>query len=162
MSRTRFWFGGAVIEYPKFKLARNRLANCFLRVLFAMPLNDTTNGFKAYRREVIDACRPLRAAHFDLTAELPLKAITRGFTWTTIPVTYRKRKAGVSKWSLLKMGARYLATSFSIWLQARVRKVRTLNDKGQTQSSFHSQPFTLNPRLPSALPLRLRVKVLMR
>ena len=33
-------------------------------------LNDTTNAFKAYRREVIDGCRPLIAPHFNLTLRL--------------------------------------------------------------------------------------------
>ena len=61
----------------------NRLANFFIKMLFRIPLNDTTNAFKAYRREVIDGCRPLIAPHFNLTVELPLKAIVRGYTWTT-------------------------------------------------------------------------------
>jgi dolichol-phosphate mannosyltransferase len=114
---SRFIEGGGVVDYPKFKLLMNRLANWFLKVLFAMPLNDTTNGFKAYRREVIDACRPLISAHFNLTVELPLKAISRGYSWTMIPITYRNRRAGVSKWSLLKMCGPYLFTSLRIWVE---------------------------------------------
>jgi len=114
---SRFIEGGGVVDYPKFKLVINRIANGLLRIFFAMPLNDTTNGFKAYRREVIEGCRPLTAAQFNLTVELPLKAIVRGHSWTTVPVTYRNRKAGVSKWGLLKMGGYYLSTSICIWMQ---------------------------------------------
>ncbi len=55
---SRFVKGGGVIDYPKIKLLINRLANFFLRTLFAIRLNDTTNAFKAYRREVIEGCRP--------------------------------------------------------------------------------------------------------
>jgi dolichol-phosphate mannosyltransferase len=40
--------GGGVIEYPIVWRVINRLANTFLRVLFGIPLNDTTNAFKAY------------------------------------------------------------------------------------------------------------------
>src|ERR1043166_7808592 len=53
---SRFIKGGGVIDYPKFKFFLNRLANLFLKVLFRIKLNDTTNAFKAYRREVIEGC----------------------------------------------------------------------------------------------------------
>ena len=56
---SRFIKGGGVIDYPALKLRINRLANFFIRILFRVSLNDTTNAFKAYRRTVIDGCRPL-------------------------------------------------------------------------------------------------------
>jgi hypothetical protein len=74
---SRFMPGGGVVDYPRVKLLLNRLANLFIRALFRVPLNDTTNAFKAYRRSVIDGCRPIIAPHFNLTVELPLKAIVR-------------------------------------------------------------------------------------
>ena len=77
---SRFIKGGGTVGYPPVKLLLNRLANTFLRLVFRIHLNDTTNAFKAYRREVIDGCRPLLAAQFNVTVELPLKAIVRGFT----------------------------------------------------------------------------------
>ena len=79
---SRFVKGGEVIDYPKIKLLVNRLANFFVRIGFNIPLNDTTNAFKAYRRTVIEGCRPFLAPHFNLTVEIPLKAIVRGFSWT--------------------------------------------------------------------------------
>jgi len=91
---SRFIKGGGTIDYPSIKLLVNHCANFFIRVLFHIPFNDTTNAFKAYRREVIDGCRPLIAPHFNLTVELPLKAIVRGFSWTTIPITWRNRRTG--------------------------------------------------------------------
>ena len=94
---SRFVKGGGVIDYPKIKLFLNRLANFFLKVLFRIKLNDTTNAFKAYRKDVIDGCRPLIAPHFNITVEIPLKAIVRGFSWTTIPITWRNRRTGTPK-----------------------------------------------------------------
>ena len=47
--------------------------------LFQHGYNDTTNAFKAYRRHVIDQLQPLLSNHFNLTVELPLKAIVRGY-----------------------------------------------------------------------------------
>lgn len=76
---SRFIKGGGMMDYPRLKLMLNRLANFFIGVLFRIKLNDTTNAFKAFRRAVIDGYRHLIAPHFNLTAELPLKAIMGGY-----------------------------------------------------------------------------------
>ncbi|MBI4657734.1 MAG: glycosyltransferase family 2 protein [Verrucomicrobia bacterium] len=114
---SRFLKGGGVIDYPKTKLVLNRLANFFLKILFHIKLNDTTNAFKAYRREVIEGCRPLIAPHFNLTVELPLKAIVRGYDWTVIPITWRNRRTGNSKLKIKEMGSRYLFICLYVWLE---------------------------------------------
>jgi len=114
---SRFVRGGGVIDYPRVKYVVNRAANFFLRSLFRVKLNDVTNAFKAYRREVIDGCRPFLSPHFNLTIELPLKAIVRGFTWTVIPITWRNRRSGVAKLKLREMGSRYLFICFYVWLE---------------------------------------------
>ncbi len=114
---SRFARGGGVIDYPRVKLFLNRLANTFLRVLFRIKLNDTTNAFKAYRRSVIDGIRPLISPHFNLTVEMPLKAIVRGFTWTTMPITWRNRRSGEAKLKIKEMGSRYLFICLYVWLE---------------------------------------------
>lgn len=114
---SRFIKGGQVIDYPVHKLYVNRLANLFIQVIFGLKFNDTTNAFKIYRREVIDGISPLLSHHFNLTVEMPLKAIVRGYTYTTIPITWRNRTTGVSKLKLKEMGSRYLFIVLSIWLE---------------------------------------------
>jgi dolichol-phosphate mannosyltransferase len=114
---SRFLKGGGVIDYPRIKLLFNRMANFFIKTLFGIRLNDTTNAFKAYRREVIDGCRPLIAPHFNLTVELPLKAIVRGFSWTMIPITWRNRRTGAPKLKIKEMGSRYLFICLYLWLE---------------------------------------------
>jgi dolichol-phosphate mannosyltransferase len=114
---SRFMRGGGVIDYPKMKLFLNRLANWFLRMLFRIKLNDVTNAFKAYRRDAIDGCRPLIAPHFNITVELPLKAIVRGYSWAAIPITWRNRRTGVPKLKIKEMGSRYLFICLYIWLE---------------------------------------------
>ena len=114
---SRFMRGGGVIDYPKIKLLLNRLANYFVKVLFRISFNDTTNAFKAYRKEVIDGCRPLIAPHFNFTIEIPLKAIVRGYSWTTIPITWRNRRTGTPKLKIKEMGSRYLFICLYVWLE---------------------------------------------
>lgn len=114
---SRFMKGGGVIDYPRVKLWINRMANLFLRLLFNIRLNDTTNAFKAYRKIVIDGCRPFLSPHFNLTVEIPLKAIVRGYSWTTIPITWRNRRHGSAKLKIREMGSRYLFICLYVWLE---------------------------------------------
>ena len=114
---SRFLRGGGTIDYPRLKLVINRLANFFVKTLFAFKLNDTTNAFKAYRKSVIDGCQPLISPHFNITVELPLKAITRGYSWISVPITWRNRRAGKSKLSLKEMGSRYLFICLYVLLE---------------------------------------------
>jgi dolichol-phosphate mannosyltransferase len=114
---SRFARSGGVIDYPKMKLVLNRLANYFIRLLFRISLNDTTNAFKAYRKDVIDGCQPLIAPHFNATIEIPLKAIVRGYSWTTIPITWRNRRTGSPKLKIKEMGSRYLFICLYVWLE---------------------------------------------
>lgn len=114
---SRFIKGGGVIDYPRLKYTVNRLANWFIRMLFGVRLNDTTNAFKAYRRDVIDGCRPFLSPHFNITVELPLKAIVRGYSWTVIPITWRNRRTGVAKLKIREMGSRYFFIVAYVWLE---------------------------------------------
>jgi dolichol-phosphate mannosyltransferase len=114
---SRFLRGGGVIDYPRVKLIVNRCANLFVRALFRFQLNDTTNAFKAYRRNVIEGCRPLISPHFNLTVELPLKAITRGYSWVSVPITWRNRRHGQSKLRIKEMGSRYLFICLYVLLE---------------------------------------------
>jgi dolichol-phosphate mannosyltransferase len=114
---SRFIQGSQVIDYPRHKLILNRLANWFIKFLFRLRLNDTTNAFKAYRREVILGMKPFLSNHFNLTVELPLKAIVRGFSYVIVPIRWSNRKAGVSKLRLKEMGSRYLFVVLYVLLE---------------------------------------------
>jgi dolichol-phosphate mannosyltransferase len=114
---SRFIRGAQVHSYPRIKLVINRLANWFIRAIFRHHYNDTTNAFKAYRRDVVDAIQPLLSNHFNLTVEMPLKAIVRGHTFRVIPISWTNRVAGRSKLGIREMGSRYLFIVLYVWLE---------------------------------------------
>jgi dolichol-phosphate mannosyltransferase len=114
---SRFISGGRVVDYPIHKLLVNRAANLFISVLFGLKFNDTTNAFKAYRREVIEGIFPLLSHHFNLTVEMPLKAIIRGYSFAIIPISWQNRATGVSKLKIKEMGSRYLFIVLYAWLE---------------------------------------------
>lgn len=119
---SRFVKGGRVIDYPVHKLVINRLANAFIQVMFALRFNDTTNAFKIYRREVIEGISPLISHHFNLTVEIPLKAIVRGYSFAVMPITWQNRKSGISKLKIKEMGSRYLFVVLYIWLERHLSR----------------------------------------
>jgi dolichol-phosphate mannosyltransferase len=143
---SRFTRGANVVEYPWLKLALNRVANVFVAALMGIRYNDVTNAFKCYRREVIDGVRPILSHHFNITVELPLKAIVRGYSWTVIPTSWYNRKGGVSKFKIKEMGSRYLFillyALIEKWLSRGDYKRRATGDEpaGSTTRTLPSSP----------------------
>jgi dolichol-phosphate mannosyltransferase len=119
---SRFMPGAKVHDYPRFKLLINRVVNFGIRAMFGHGYNDTTNAFKAYRRDVIENAQPLLSHHFNLTVELPLKAITRGFSFAIVPTSWTNRAAGTSKLQLHEMGSRYLFIVLYVFLESRLSR----------------------------------------
>ena len=105
---SRFVPGARLVNYPRQKLVINRLANWLIRILFGFAYNDVTNAFKCYSRATIDGIRPFLSNHFNLTVELPLKAIVRGYSYTVVPTQWHGRVHGLSKLKIKEMGSRYL------------------------------------------------------
>jgi dolichol-phosphate mannosyltransferase len=119
---SRFVPGAEVHDYPRLKLYINRLANQFIRVLFRHRYNDTTNAFKAYRREVIETIQPLLSKHFNLTVEIPLKAIVRGHSYKVVPTNWTNRTSGEAKLAMKEMGSRYLFIVLYVWLESTLSR----------------------------------------
>jgi dolichol-phosphate mannosyltransferase len=104
---SRFVKGGKTVDYPGIKKVINRLANAIIRMVMNIKYNDTTNAFKLYKRHTIEGIKPFLSPHFNLTVELPLKAIIRGFSFAVVPNSWTNRKYGESKLKIREMGSRY-------------------------------------------------------
>ncbi len=105
---SRFGSGAKVVDYPLPKLILNRLVNLFIQAVFQIRYNDVTNAFKAYRRHTIDGLEPFLSHHFNLTVELPLKCIVRGYSYGIVPTDWYNRTKGEAKLKIKEMGSRYL------------------------------------------------------
>lgn len=114
---SRFVRGSKIIDYPVHKLILNRLGNMLIMAFFAVKYNDMTNAFKLYKREVINGIKPLLSHHFNLTVEMPLKAIIRGYSYCILPNSWTNRKKGFSKFKIKEIGSRYLFIIFYCLLE---------------------------------------------
>lgn len=121
---SRFIRGGQVHDYPFVKLTLNRIANTIVRLFFRIRYNDCTNAFKLYKRSTIEGLKPFLSPHFNLTLELPLKAIVRGYSYTVLPNAWTNRKQGYSKLKIKEMGSRY----FFIMLYCLIEKYFSRGD----------------------------------
>ena len=119
---SRFLPTSRVHDYPRLKLFLNRIVNWWIKQLFRHGYNDTTNAFKAYRREVIENVQPLLSNHFNLTVELPLKAVVRGHSFAVIPISWSNRESGESKLGIKEMGSRYLFIVLYAFLEAHLTR----------------------------------------
>jgi len=128
---SRFIRGSRVHNYPHFKLIINRIANFMIRMLFWLPLNDFTNAFKGYRADVIKGCQPFISPHFNLTIEIPLKAIVRGYSYKVVPISWRNRNIGVSHLKLKEQGSRYLFTLLTVWFEYLLTRNDYRRDVGE-------------------------------
>jgi dolichol-phosphate mannosyltransferase len=114
---SRFIKGSRVYRYPLLKLIANRIVNTMVQYAFKIKCNDITNAFKIYRKEVIEGCKPFISPHFNLTVEIPLKAVIRGYSWKVIPISWKNRAKGVAKLKLREMGSRYFFIIAYLWLE---------------------------------------------
>lgn len=115
---------GKVIDYPPIKKLLNRFANYLVKITFGFRYGDCTNAFKLYRKETIEGLKPFLSPHFNLTLELPLKAIVRGYSYAVLPNSWRNRKSGESKLKIREMGSRY----FFILLYCLIEKYFSRGD----------------------------------
>jgi dolichol-phosphate mannosyltransferase len=154
---SRFMPGAAVHDYPRIKLLMNRIVNTGIRMLFRHGYNDTTNAFKAYRRDVIENLRPLLSHHFNMTVELPLKAITRGFSYAIVPTSWTNRAAGTSKLQLNEMGSRYLFIVLYVFLEDHLSRgdYRRPGDAPVERPVAHPPHGTVHGRVSRRLHRRL-------
>jgi dolichol-phosphate mannosyltransferase len=119
---SRFMSGSRVTDYPWLKLTINRVVNKGIEMLFGHGYNDTTNAFKAYRREVVETIQPLLSNHFNLTVEMPLKAVVRGHSFAVTPISWTNRRHGESKLKLQEMGSRYLFIVLHAFLEKHLTR----------------------------------------
>lgn len=110
---SRYVAGGLIEGWPPHRKVVSRLANLFVHVLFHLPANDCTSGFRLYRKPVVEAIpwdRVRSTGYSFLVESLCWAARQDGSRIAEVPICFRDRERGKSKlgWREAVYGARNL------------------------------------------------------
>jgi dolichol-phosphate mannosyltransferase len=96
---TRYMRGGDTIGWPWYRRQISRGGTLFARTMLLLPYRDLTGGFKAWRRELLDAIRLRETAGsgYGFQIETTWWAHRRGARIVQVPIVFRERVAGASK-----------------------------------------------------------------
>ena len=121
---SRFVDGAEVEGYPAVKRLVNRVANHILGWVVGTDYRDITNGFKCYRRNVIEDMKPIISGQFNITIELALKSLLAGHKYAVVPTDWRQRDGGQSSFDVLKLIKPYIATMVYCISQNYIKSIK--------------------------------------
>lgn len=105
---TRYGRGGAKIGGPIVKTILSRIAGLMTPLLLGINTTDVANGFKMYRKRVIDSVKIDSDGGWEFAMEMLIKANKLGFKISEVPTVWRDRTQGKSKFKLLKWLPKYI------------------------------------------------------
>jgi dolichol-phosphate mannosyltransferase len=96
---TRYIPGGGTVGWPLQRRLISRAGTLFARTVLLLPYHDLTGGFKAWRRELLEAIRlrEANASGYGFQIETTWWAHRRGARIREVPIIFRERVAGRSK-----------------------------------------------------------------
>ena len=98
---TRYMRGGGTVGWPWYRKLISRGGTLFARTVLLLPYRDLTGGFKAWRRELLEAVRlrETSGSGYGFQVETTWWAHRRGAVIREVPIVFRERVAGASKMS---------------------------------------------------------------
>ncbi len=96
---TRYVRGGGTVGWPRHRELISRGGTLFARTVLLLPYHDLTGGFKAWRRELLEAIRlrETSGSGYGFQVETTWWAHRRGARIVEVPIVFRERVAGTSK-----------------------------------------------------------------
>jgi dolichol-phosphate mannosyltransferase len=90
-----------VVNWPMTRLLLSYFANIYARVVTGLPVEDSTGGFKCFRRSVLEAIDldRVRSNGYAFQIEMSFRAWKKGFRIAEIPIVFVDRTEGESKMS---------------------------------------------------------------
>ncbi len=121
---SRFLKNSRITNYPILKMVLNRIFNYIVKIIFLSNYNDFTNAFKIYKKKTLKELMPIVSDHFNVFLEHPLKIIIRKYKYKIIPISWKGRKIGVSKFKISELGSMYIFTLLYCFIEKILLKKR--------------------------------------
>lgn len=99
--------GGSYGELGGLKALGSRFFSMFARLALRLPIDDTTNAFRAFRKTLFDQL-DLRRDDFAISPEMVIAAHARGARIEQVATVYSFRQRGMSNFAMMHMGLAYL------------------------------------------------------
>lgn len=98
---SRYKTGVNVVNWPMSRVLLSWLASKYVRLITAMPVEDTTAGFVCYRRKVLERIHlnKIKFVGYAFQIEMKFKAYLAKFKIVEVPVIFTDRTRGTSKMS---------------------------------------------------------------
>ena len=98
---SRYVPGGEVVNWPKSRELLSRGGNAYTRALLRLPLKDSTGGYRAYRRRVLDELPlgEISSQGYCFQVDLAWQTWRKGYRVVEVPITFVERERGESKMS---------------------------------------------------------------
>jgi len=118
---SRYVAGGAIRNWGVYRTGLSATANTFVRTLFRLPVHDCTSGFRAYRRDVVEAIPwgRLHSTGYSFLVEILYWSARAGRRVREVPITYVDRTRGQSK-----MGVRQIVFGAANLIKLRLELAR--------------------------------------
>ena len=90
-----------VVNWPMSRLILSYFANVYARAVTGLHLDDSTGGFKCFRRSVLEAIdlNEVKSGGYAFQIEMSFRAWKKGFRIVEIPIVFVDRTEGTSKMS---------------------------------------------------------------
>ena len=98
---SRYVSGVNVVNWPMGRVLMSYFASKYVRFVMGFKVNDTTAGFKCYKRRVLSTIEldKIRFKGYGFQIEMKFTAYKIGFKIKEVPVVFVNRKEGTSKMS---------------------------------------------------------------
>ncbi len=96
---SRYVKGVNVVNWPMGRVLMSYFASIYVKVILGIKIDDTTAGFKCYRRKVLETINlsAIRFVGYAFQIEMKYTAWKLGFKVKEIPIIFTDRTEGVSK-----------------------------------------------------------------
>jgi dolichol-phosphate mannosyltransferase len=96
---SRYVPGGGVVDWPARRERLSRGGNRYVQLMTGIPVADSTSGFRAFRRAVIEELDldDVHSEGYCFQVDMALRTWRIGFRVVEVPITFVERRAGASK-----------------------------------------------------------------
>ena len=117
---SRYTSGVSVVNWPIRRLLLSYFANLYARLITGMHIKDSTGGFKAWKRKVLESIKigDVQSQGYSFQIEMNFRALTKGFKIVEEPIIFIDRTIGESKMS----GAIMNEAIWMVWV-LRLKKI---------------------------------------